>query len=84
MTKAEELRKAGEAANLLNNPLYNEAWNDIRNRLIEQLETVAINDPQMQTCYVLALQQLKRLRRTFETHIETGKLAEAMFDRDTR
>jgi len=62
--------KADEAKRLLSNPVLNEAMQDIRMRLVNQLETAPISDVELQHEVALMLQLLKRIRTQFEQYVQ--------------
>jgi hypothetical protein len=62
--------KADHAKRLLNDPVLNEAMQDIRMRLVGQLESSAISDHELQLEVALMLQLLKRIRTQFEQYVQ--------------
>jgi hypothetical protein len=62
--------KADEAKRLLSNPVLNEAMQDIRMKLVGQLESAPISDVELQHEVALMLQLLKRIRTQFEQYVQ--------------
>ena len=76
LTPEEETRRAGRAKQLLDDPMVRDALDDIERAVIDNIEicppekTIA----QHQLCMMLGV--VRKFRRVFRTHMETGKLVE--------
>ncbi len=74
MTEQEEMIRAADAKHLLSNPMYREAWEIPRERIIKKLESSISDDERRDLNYLL---RAFRVARSYaEQVIETGKLAE--------
>lgn len=74
MTNEDKLIRAGQARDLLDNKLFNEAFEETKARLVENLETV--REDAHRDKLVLSLQLLKNLRNVIQEHVNTGKILE--------
>ena len=69
-----ELERSARAKELLENPVFKEAFSAVRNELISGIETCPIGDVDMQHDLTLSLQLMKRIRGKLERWVEDGKL----------
>lgn len=76
MNLEEEVKQGKHAKEILDNPLYTQAFDGIREALIEQIESCALKDDQLRNQLMISLQLLKQIKTSFDQTIETGKLAE--------
>lgn len=76
MTKEQELRRAAEAQALIDNPLFVQAFDVVRNALISEMELGRFQDERTQRDLFIALKQLARVRRNIEDMIKTGEMSE--------
>jgi len=74
MTNEQKLIRAELAKQLVESSLFIEAFDDTRNKLIEEIESCPMKDDEYRTKLVLSLQLLKNIKGAITTHIETGKL----------
>lgn len=72
----QEIREARDAARVLNDPLFVEAFDKIERGIISAMKQAKLGDRDTQHELVLTLQLLGRLRGSFEEAIQTGKMAE--------
>ena len=69
-------QKAERARELLDNPIYQDAWDKIHDGIITQMSQAPIGDEKAHTTLVLLLQLCNRLQRQFEMMISEGRLAD--------
>lgn len=75
--------RAANAQALLDNSLYKESFEDVRNKLIQQIELCDIKDDALRDKLMLSLQLLKRLKGVLNDHVNTGKLHGQRLERKT-
>ena len=73
----EEFDRGLQAKMLLDNPLLNEALEDLREQTVKAIETGVAKTDKQHARLFLTLQLIKTFRAKLERHIQTGKLAEA-------
>jgi len=72
----QELVSRGVAAQeLLDNELFQDAFNTVKLQVVEAIESCPVDDPKFAVNLTLSLQILKRVRGAVERHVETGKVA---------
>lgn len=76
MTPEEEIKNARDAERLLNDPVFQKAFNKIESSIIEKMKRVEISNHETQHELILTLQLLGSLKREFKDVIDTGKMAE--------
>lgn len=72
------------AKEVLNNPAYKEAWERIREGLINAMNQSPMGDEKTHTKLVMALQITNKIQKQLETTMETGKLAEIQLNEKKR
>lgn len=75
MNPQDEVRKADEAKQLLNHPLFKEAFESTERQILDQMKQVRPSDERMHTRLIDAYKLLHTLKGHLEQHIETGMLA---------
>lgn len=75
MNPQDEVRKADEAKQLLNHPLFKEAFESTERQILDQMKRVRPSDERMHTRLIDAYKLLHMLKSHIKTHIETGMLA---------
>jgi hypothetical protein len=70
-------QRGAEAAQLLNNPLFKQSFEGVRQKLLERLEETAIGDVDTQHQLTLCLQTVKQVRRYLENYVRDGELEAA-------
>lgn len=80
MTEFEEIRKGEEAKLLIENPIFKEAINQVRDGIVNSLTTSALGDSVLHNRLTIALQLLGQIEKQIKTHIETGKMAAIQAD----
>lgn len=82
MTEQQQVQRAREAAQVLDNPAYQEAMNQLKAQVVAQWKDCPVRDREGQ----LLLLQLAKLADKFESllsgMVETGKLAQHRIDLD--
>lgn len=82
MTREEEIQRAETAKQILKNPLVTEALDAIETATMNKLRSAEKDEDKLKLLDFLHAASL--FRRYFESHIETGKLAQqAMSTEDT-
>ena len=71
-----EIRQAKDADRLLNDPVFQLAFNRIESGLIERMRAVPMGDIDTQHELILTLQLLGSLKNQFKTAVDSGKMAE--------
>lgn len=72
----DQLIKAEEAKQLLNNPILKDAFKVVRDKLITAGENAGMNDIETQHNIILSLQLLKQLQSQIQSYINDGTIAE--------
>lgn len=80
MTLEEELRRGRLAASLLENEVFVESMNLMRDAIISQWENSPIRDTEGHHELRLMIKLLQDLRRNIQTVFETGKLAKIQIE----
>lgn len=81
--QTDKINRAAEAQSLLDNKLFKDAFSDVKDKLIEQIEACPIDNDTMRNQLMLSLQILKQLRLVIVDHIDTGKLQEKALEQRT-
>jgi hypothetical protein len=68
------IQRGAEVEQLLANPLLREAFEGVRQKILERIEETAIGDIDTQHELVLCLQTIKNVRRYLENWIRDGQL----------
>ena len=76
MTNEEEITRAQDAKFILDNYLYQDAWKQIKEGIVNAMNQSTMGDEKTHTRLVMALQITNKLQKHFEQAMETGKLAE--------
>lgn len=85
MAPEEEVVRAGQAAQVLDSPIFQEAKQRILEGLQTQMRAVSITDEKMHTRLILTLQLWGTLEGYLNSVRETGRLAQFQIDqRDER
>ena len=66
------LEKAARAKELLEDPVFREAFNGVRNGLVSQLESCPFADKDLQHDITITLQLLKRIKGSLERFFADG------------
>jgi len=83
VTPEEELIRAGQAREILENGLFKEAVSAMREAFILGIQRSAFTDEKLREKLCQRLALLDDLVGQFKTHMETGKLAEETIRRRT-
>lgn len=67
---------ANDAEQLLNHPRFKQAFENVRENIVEQLEYTPIGNETARTELVISLQMLKAIKMDIENDINTGLLSE--------
>ena len=74
--KGEEVRRASEAQQLLDNPLFQEAFKTIREELIKHLLNTRVAEEMERDRLYITIKALDLVEQHIKSVFETGKLAE--------
>ena len=74
--KGEEVRRAGEAQQLLDNPLFKEALATVREALIQHLLDTRVAEEVERDRLYITIKALDLVHQHIQSVLETGKLAE--------
>lgn len=75
MTHEEQIQRAEEAQRVLSSPLFDAAFTDTRQAILNSLASLDnLSDPRAVDLHRM-LKGLDKVRRCLEVHIDTGKLA---------
>lgn len=83
MTPDEELRRGDQARQVIENEIYAESWQSVRDGIISAWENAPIRDKEGQNELKLMLKLLNDVRANIETTMQTGKMAKIMIERES-
>jgi hypothetical protein len=83
MTPDDEMRRGHNAARILNDALYKEAWDLLERRLL-QLVKMADIDAEKERRAVFMLKVLDPVRRHFESVLQGGEMAAKQIEQDKK
>lgn len=83
MEPPEELRRGELARQVIENEIYAEAWQSVRDGIIHAWESAPIRDKEGQNELKLMLKLLTDVRRNVETVMNTGKMAKIQIERES-
>ena len=81
MTEHEEMIRGEEAERLLDNPLFIESIDKVRNGIISSMEQSALGDESTHNRLVIALQLLNKIEKNIKEVAETGKMIKMQIDK---
>jgi hypothetical protein len=76
VTDQEEISRGGDAKRLLENPIFQEAFEKVETSIIQSMRNSAFGDTSTHNHLVIALQLLHGIRKNIEDIATTGKMAE--------
>lgn len=82
MEASDELQRGDMAAAVLDNPIYAESWDMVRNGIISAWENAPIRDKEGQNELKLMLKVLGDVRKTVEQTMQTGKMARIRLEQE--
>jgi len=80
MSDIEDIKRGEEADRILKNPLFIEAFENVRESIINSMAQSAFGDAQTHNRLVIAMQLLSQIEKRFKDHIATGKMASMKVD----
>lgn len=83
MTTDDELKRGEQARQVVENEIYIEAWQGVRDTLIRKWEACPIRDKEGQHELKLMLKLLTDVRRNIETVMQTGQMAKIEIERES-
>ena len=84
MTPDEEVRRAGEATQMLRSTVFEAARKDLEERIAMARRSVPIRDTEMHTRLILMEQLMGQFFGYFEQLAQTGKMAELQLEDERR
>jgi hypothetical protein len=75
LSDIEDIKRGEEADRILKNPLFTEAFESVRESIINSMAQSAFGDAQTHNRLVIAMQLLAQIEKRLKDHIATGKLA---------
>ena len=80
MNNLEEIKRGEEADRILNNPLFIEAFEGVRESIINSMAQSAFGDAQTHNRLVIAMQLLAQIEKRLKDHVATGKMSSIKAD----
>ena len=77
----EEIKRGEQAAVVLDNPLYKEAIDKVRESIVASMTNSPLGDEKTHNRLVIALQLLNQINKQLTDVMQTGKLAAIQTDR---
>ena len=77
----EEVKRGEQAAQILDNPIYKEAMDKVRESLISSMANSPLGDEKTHNKLVIALQLLNQINKQLTDVMTTGKLASIQTDK---
>jgi len=77
----EEIKLGEQAAQILENPVYKDAIERVRENIVNSMTNSAIGDEKTHNRLVIALQLLNQINKQLTDVMQTGKLAAIQTDR---
>ena len=71
----EEIKRGGEAEKILSNEVYQEAFNKVRNHIVDAMQNSPLSDDVTHNRLVIALQTLTQIEKALKDIMQTGKTA---------
>lgn len=75
MTEKEEIIRGHAAQDLIDNPLFKDAINAVREGVILSIASSAMGDEKTHNRLAIALQIINQIEKQLKDHIATGKMA---------
>lgn len=72
----EEIKKGEQAEKILESQVYQEAFTQVKNNIIEAMQTSPLSDDVTHNRLVIALQTLNQIQRALTSVMQTGKMAQ--------
>jgi hypothetical protein len=77
----EEVKRGEQASQILDNPIYKDAIERVRENIVNSMTNSAIGDEKTHNRLVIALQLLNQINKQLTDVMQTGKLAAIQTDR---
>lgn len=81
MDQLAEVQRGGEAERLMENPLIKDAFEKVRNGILDGMKNSAFGDQSTHHHLVIALQLLGQIEKSLKDIIVTGKMAEIQLEK---
>ena len=70
----DDIKRGEEAKRLIENPLFIEAFDSVKNSLVDSISRSGLGDEKTHHNLAIALQLLAQIRRVFVEQVETGEM----------
>lgn len=70
-----EVQRASQAQEILNNPLFIEAIDEVKKGIIYSMTVSSLGDSDTHNRLVIAMQLLNQIEKQLKDHVATGKMA---------
>lgn len=70
-----EIKRGEQAEKIINNKLYQEAFNTVKDSLIDAMNNSPLGDDKTHNRLVIALQTLSQIEKALSDVMQTGKMA---------
>jgi hypothetical protein len=77
----EEVKRGEQASKILDNPIYKEAIDKVRENIVASMTNSPLGDEKTHNRLVIALQLLNQINKQLTDVMQTGKLASIQTDR---
>lgn len=76
LSQEQEVIRASSAERILNDPIVKEAFTDIEKDIVDRIALCPVVDSVSREKLCMMLSSLRMFKSVFESHIQTGKMAE--------
>ena len=83
MTSEDELKRGEQARQIVENEIYVQSWQQVRDGILSAWESSPIRDKEGQHELKLMLKLLTDVRRNIETVMQTGQMAKIQIERES-
>jgi len=71
----EEIKRGEQAEKILSNEVYREAFNKVKNNIVDAMQNSPLSDDVTHNRLVIALQTLTQIEKSLKDIMQTGKMA---------
>jgi translation elongation factor EF-G len=71
----EEIKRGEQAEKILSNEVYREAFNKVKNNIVDAMQNSPLSDDVTHNRLVIALQTLTQIEKALKDIMQTGKMA---------
>lgn len=80
MSDIEDIKRGEEADRILKNPLFIDAFESVRESIINSMAQSAFGDAQTHNRLVIAMQLLAQIEKQLKDHVATGRMSAMKVD----